>query len=303
MNYKRIYDEIIQRAVERVEILHGTEKHHIIPVAMGGSNESSNLATLTYREHYLVHWLLSNIHKKDKHHKMHYAFGLMTCIKDKDYKITSHSYALAKKRVSAARKGKPHSEEHRENIGKALKKSQKARENLARMQRGRIGLPHTEEARKKMSKSHKGVKLKESTKRKLAEIGKLRRQKDSTKDKIMTWHMENSPAYKLPVILVRDGEDPFKVDCLYTFARSIGKQPSHFMMAYRNGRHNVHDYSIYKSDTDINICTFKQHKHPNALSKENIFDIRKCLEDGLRHQVIALMFNTHKLIARANNKL
>jgi len=32
--------------------------HHIIPISMGGSNHPSNLTKLTYREHYLAHYLL-----------------------------------------------------------------------------------------------------------------------------------------------------------------------------------------------------------------------------------------------------
>ena len=45
-------------------ILNGyTEKHHILPVCMGGSNVKANLVRLTAREHFIAHWLLYKIHK------------------------------------------------------------------------------------------------------------------------------------------------------------------------------------------------------------------------------------------------
>lgn len=41
-----------------------TEKHHILPKSMGGSNEEENLVKLTAREHYIAHLLLHKIHKR-----------------------------------------------------------------------------------------------------------------------------------------------------------------------------------------------------------------------------------------------
>lgn len=61
MNYKRIYDNIVSRGKGR--ILEGySERHHIIPKCMGGTNESSNLVDLTAEEHYLCHQLLVKIY-------------------------------------------------------------------------------------------------------------------------------------------------------------------------------------------------------------------------------------------------
>ena len=59
MNYKLIHDSIIDRAKNRVlpkEVY--TERHHIIPRCMGGSNDKSNLVDLTAKEHFIVHKLL-----------------------------------------------------------------------------------------------------------------------------------------------------------------------------------------------------------------------------------------------------
>lgn len=51
------YYNIVNRGKERNISIY-TEKHHIIPKSLGGSNESSNLVKLTPREHYICHLLL-----------------------------------------------------------------------------------------------------------------------------------------------------------------------------------------------------------------------------------------------------
>jgi hypothetical protein len=55
--YTRWYYNIIERA--RTRTLEGySEKHHIIPRSMGGSDGADNLVRLTAREHYICHLLL-----------------------------------------------------------------------------------------------------------------------------------------------------------------------------------------------------------------------------------------------------
>lgn len=61
MNYKKIYDSLIERARTR-QISGYTELHHIIPRCMGGSDDSSNLARLKPEEHYTAHLLLVKIY-------------------------------------------------------------------------------------------------------------------------------------------------------------------------------------------------------------------------------------------------
>lgn len=64
MNYSRIYNDIIKRGQNR--ILHGySEKHHIIPQCMGGTDEKVNLVSLTPEEHYVCHLLLVKIYPKN----------------------------------------------------------------------------------------------------------------------------------------------------------------------------------------------------------------------------------------------
>lgn len=61
MNYKQIYENLIDRGKNRIIDFH-TEEHHIVPRCMGGNDEESNLVDLTPEEHYIAHQLLVKIH-------------------------------------------------------------------------------------------------------------------------------------------------------------------------------------------------------------------------------------------------
>ena len=56
MNYKKHYDLLILKALNRPSLKKGYEVHHIKPKSMGGTDEKENLVKLTLREHYIAHW-------------------------------------------------------------------------------------------------------------------------------------------------------------------------------------------------------------------------------------------------------
>ncbi len=63
MNYQKIYNDLIKTRKKRsTKTVEYYEKHHIIPRTLGGNNEAENLVSLTAREHYLCHWLLTKIY-------------------------------------------------------------------------------------------------------------------------------------------------------------------------------------------------------------------------------------------------
>ena len=64
MNYEKIYNQIVNRAKNRILECY-TEKHHIIPRCMGGSDDKENLVSLTAREHFLCHHLLVRIYPEN----------------------------------------------------------------------------------------------------------------------------------------------------------------------------------------------------------------------------------------------
>ena len=75
--YTTIYYNIVNRAKSRIlspDIY--TEKHHIIPKSLGGDNSKDNLVSLTAKEHYICHLLLTRMCISKRHHtKMLYAFN------------------------------------------------------------------------------------------------------------------------------------------------------------------------------------------------------------------------------------
>ena len=61
MNYRQVYSNLIKKR-RMLKPSGYTEKHHVIPKSLGGSNSSSNLVNLTAREHFIAHLLLSKMY-------------------------------------------------------------------------------------------------------------------------------------------------------------------------------------------------------------------------------------------------
>jgi len=63
MNYSAHYSSLIYKARNRcVSASEFTERHHIIPKCLGGTNEKENIVLLYPEEHYTAHLLLAKIH-------------------------------------------------------------------------------------------------------------------------------------------------------------------------------------------------------------------------------------------------
>ena len=77
MNYKRLYDSIIQTAQARAVTEGYTERHHILPRSMGGDDVASNLVVLTAREHYLAHYCLAKFTTGKDKASMVFGFNCM----------------------------------------------------------------------------------------------------------------------------------------------------------------------------------------------------------------------------------
>jgi len=100
--YTRWYFSIINRANTR-SILGYTEKHHIIPKSLGGSNNTSNLVSLTAREHFICHMLLTKMVSGKQRQKMVHAWWAMSTLKkdcQKRYKLNSFQYNLVRQQYA-----------------------------------------------------------------------------------------------------------------------------------------------------------------------------------------------------------
>lgn len=84
MDYKNAYDNLITKALKNVPT-ENYEVHHIIPKCLGGSDCSTNLVKLTFRQHYIAHWLLWKIYQTKE---LCYAFYMMnqsSTLNQRDY--------------------------------------------------------------------------------------------------------------------------------------------------------------------------------------------------------------------------
>ena len=106
MNYQKIYDEIINnaksRGLNKKPLNYYTEKHHIIPRCMNGTNDKNNLILLTAKEHFVCHHLLWKIHKLNK---LIWAFHNMCKCKNKyqnerTVKLSANEYKTLRECIS-----------------------------------------------------------------------------------------------------------------------------------------------------------------------------------------------------------
>jgi len=168
MNYRKIYDDLIQSAQLRPDIafLNGyIERHHIKPRCLGGNNKKENLVKLTAREHFIAHWLLYRIYPENN--KLALAFNMMRISSSHGRYYNSRGFAIAKKAMSNAKKGKPAwnrgipcSAETRAKLSAAnkgkpnpMKNKKHSAESKARMSNGKKGKPSPMKNKKHSAKS------------------------------------------------------------------------------------------------------------------------------------------------------
>ena len=134
--YNKWYTNITEQAKNRVLETY-TERHHIQPRSLGGSDDPDNLVNLTAREHFVCHWLLVKMTTGREHHKMLNALRMMRAEKQGqqryDTKITARVYASIKQEYAEL--------QSKQFTGKG---------------NGMYGKTHTDEARKRISEANKG---------------------------------------------------------------------------------------------------------------------------------------------------
>jgi len=97
--YTNWYNLIINKAKNRT-LTGYTEKHHIIPSSLGGTNNKENLVSLTAREHFVCHLLLTKMTTGNAKYKMNFALHMLSNAKnigEGRYIPSSRMYEYAKK--------------------------------------------------------------------------------------------------------------------------------------------------------------------------------------------------------------
>lgn len=137
MNYQKIYDDLIDsRRIRECQSDTYYEKHHIVMKSMGGTNDSSNIVSLTAREHFLAHWLLWRIHRN---RSASFAFFSMCQFRIDSRKLNFSSRAYEEARLSRSFTSISEETRNKMSIAKLGKiYSAEARKNMSK---GKIGKP------------------------------------------------------------------------------------------------------------------------------------------------------------------
>ena len=142
------------------------EKHHIIPKSLGGNNDEINLVLLTYREHFICHWLLTKmVDDIILKRKMYNSFYIMSISNKKLKKriFSSHLYEIARKYNVLSKLGIKYSDDRKETQSINTKNSWKNAKNRKKELSVRTkelftGKPKSKTTKQKISQKLTGVK-------------------------------------------------------------------------------------------------------------------------------------------------
>jgi hypothetical protein len=168
--YYHWYQNLVNKAKERqLDNTVYQEKHHILPKCLGGKDTAENLVSLTLREHYIAHLLLSKFYEGEAGRKMHYAMWIMLLQQKKRGSRVFEMYRA--KYIETSLKTQIITDEFRQNVSRALtgKKKTKTPKLLAKYER-------MKDEMKGSGNPMFGKKQSEETKRKIAEKAKGRKQ-------------------------------------------------------------------------------------------------------------------------------
>lgn len=197
--YYTWYMAIINRAKCRIDVIGYSEKHHIVPQSLGGSNKKENLVNLSAREHFICHWLLTKCVSVNVE-KTKYALWLMMNAKNKHqgqrYKLNSHIYQKLKEQLartfSKQQAGRSLLEETKRKISETRKRkiaegSLKVNENKEKykaLAENKKGKRLSQETKQKISNGNKGKVISPEHKEALAQLYRGSVRNDSIKEKI-----------------------------------------------------------------------------------------------------------------------
>jgi len=142
--YRKWYNNIISHAKTRITAGY-SERHHIVPKSLGGSNDVSNLVRLTAREHFICHLLLTKFTIGYDKKLMNFALGKFIQNSPLQQRtFNSWEYSKIRESISKARTGHKHSDETK-------KKMSEKRKGCIPWNKGVTGLTHSKESNKKRS--------------------------------------------------------------------------------------------------------------------------------------------------------
>jgi|LakMenEpi03Aug12_release.lakeMendotaPanAssembly.Ray.scaffolds.fasta_scaffold899626_1 hypothetical protein len=156
MDYALTYNRLIAKARQRSAVDGYVERHHVLPKALGGTDDSSNIVALTAREHFIAHLLLARMHGGS----MWFALAIMR----KDGRGSSRSFAVARAKLSSLMIG------NSKTLGR--KASDEEREKMSAARKGKLGRKLTSEQKLHLSAINQGKSFSKEHRQKLSEVQK-----------------------------------------------------------------------------------------------------------------------------------
>lgn len=150
MDYQSVYQKLIIKAQSRQKPDCYTERHHIMPKSLGGSDDSDNLVALTAREHFIAHLLLAKIFGGP----MIIAAFLMMNFNNKKYNARQYAWLKEEYRKLP---GPATGVKHSEATKKKMRKKVVSDLTKIKISSARKGTKATDETKQKMSKNNKGA--------------------------------------------------------------------------------------------------------------------------------------------------
>lgn len=172
------YREFIQQIIEeRGRFGCGDEyheRHHIVPLCMGGKTVENNLIDLLAKEHFIAHKLLA--FENPDNLGLVRAYCVMAFTKNKDQKrieLTPEEYEEVRKLVSEKTKEFYADKTNHPNYGKHLSEETRRKIGLANKgTKSSVGRPCSEETRKKIGDANRNPS--EETRKRMSESQKRR---------------------------------------------------------------------------------------------------------------------------------
>jgi hypothetical protein len=191
--YSNWYYKIINSAKSNPQI-DVSEKHHIVPKSLGGSNDKNNLVRLTPKQHFICHRLLVKMTTGIARQKMVYAFWIMSN-KKRSHIVSSNSYSNAKRLIQDVMSKRQITDEFRQQCSKRMSGTKmllKTREALLKANTGKIPTNNTKQKLKSsLSEWYKnntntrvGQKRTEEQKKHISDAKKLSWQKKRSQLKV-----------------------------------------------------------------------------------------------------------------------
>lgn len=172
--YTKIYYSIINSAKSKLRVKGDEyyENHHIKPKSLGGNNDKDNLVLLLPREHFICHLLLTKMTVDSDRVKMIYALRRLAnsniILNSRQYDVVRNLHISVlkdtpksedhKKKISDSNKGRKLTEEHKNKLRKPKTEDHKSKLKKPKLNSENMGkYERTEEIRRKLSESHKGL--------------------------------------------------------------------------------------------------------------------------------------------------